>query len=102
MSDYNGWANYPTWNVHLWLTNDEGLYRSALHMAAMAKADREDMEPAYRLENELQSWCEDLLPEIMSEGASFASDLLGWAMGHVDWREIAQAFLSDIAEGVEV
>ncbi len=29
MSDekgYNGWSNYETWNVKLWMDNDEGSY----------------------------------------------------------------------------
>ena len=26
---YNGWKNYETWNVALWIQNDEGMYQYA-------------------------------------------------------------------------
>ena len=28
-TDFNGWANWATWNVALWIQNDEGTYRVA-------------------------------------------------------------------------
>ena len=38
----NGWKNYQTFNVALWINNDESLYRSALRYSQIA------LDPSYR------------------------------------------------------
>lgn len=89
---YNGWSNYETWCVHLWLTNEEGSYRYWSEEASRHRKEDRDSEES-NLAEQLRSELEEASP---IGGASVFSDLLNAALSEVDWLEIAQAFLEDV------
>lgn len=87
---YNGWKNYPTWCVNLWLSNDEGLYNETLDRIARIPVE---MDAGLRVDvaDTIRAFVVDeLAPDL---GASFAADLLGYALDSVDWLEIADVWL---------
>lgn len=47
-TEHNGWKNRATWNVALWVGNDEPLYREAVAYAKRCKARREAGGPLAR------------------------------------------------------
>lgn len=93
---YNGWTNYETWNVALWIDNDQGSYSERCEMAQdvydRADGDMDDAKSA--LASRLKDWVEDMNP--LSGDASMFSDLLSAAISEVDWYEIAENFLEDV------
>ncbi len=98
MSDsegYNGWKNYPTWAVNLWLTNDPGSEEWALDIVRAAVEDSE--YPRLDAADELKY---AILETYNLDEAGLPSDLLGYAFDCVDWYEIADAFIAMVEEGV--
>ena len=44
----NGFANYETWNVALWIGNDEGLYYEAKRLAKFGRMYQDLVELLYQ------------------------------------------------------
>ena len=105
---YNGWTNYETWAVKLWIDNDEGSYHYWNDAAQEAWHDAEDKHPNQfmdRAENARLILSERLKDEHYSDSehpvfkaaeGSVYSDLLNAALSEVDWREIADALLEEV------
>jgi hypothetical protein len=87
----NGWTNYPTWAVNLWL-GELGTLDDAIVAAC-------DTDP-----RALRSWIEDNLVYPMDHilpPAELGQDLLGWALDSVDWEEL-RSHLSPLAYAREL
>lgn len=84
---YNGWANFATWNVNLWIQNDEGLYNYALDLM---RAWRDD---AYgELEGFDGSCARELARELFQPTGKTPDDVK-IDDSTIDWSEIADALL---------
>ena len=84
--EYNGWTNYPTWNVALWIDNEESFQEDAKMIM------KEDHEHNCEYWDAMRSWVEDVVVGIEKiEGC--ACDLGGWALGQVNWKEVCDAYM---------
>jgi hypothetical protein len=75
---YNGWPNYETWNVMLWLDNDEPMYRFYCSQARMMK-----VLAANAKEIALQAFGSDKTPD----GVSLHSPKVRWGKIAESMRE---------------
>ena len=101
---YNGWTNYETWTVALWLGNDETTCDYCADVADECKAEAPDSDQVksgiwtvgeaarYQLAERLK---EDIESGSPLEEASMYSDLLNSAIQSVNWKEIASTQLEE-------
>lgn len=100
MAEYNGWTNYETWCVSMWLDNDEGNYHAVRELTSqeLESADDEPELATRPLAAMLYEYVAEL-PEVeaVTEGpASFVVDLLGAALSEVNWTEIATNLIEEV------
>lgn len=102
-SSYNGWSNYETWVVNLWLGNDEGAYTTcrSLTQRCFEEAVADEVlnrkeRACYQLANELKEMIEDGNP--LAGETSVYADLINASISEVNWKEIANNLLQDVDE----
>jgi hypothetical protein len=110
---YNGWTNYETWCVHLWLSNEEGSYRYWREEARRHRGEAPNHESVrrgiltaeeasrYTLGEAIKESFETFHPfrgehlaEPMEPGVY--ADLLDSALAEVRWSDVAEAFLEEL------
>ena len=95
---YNGWTNYETWNVALWMDNEQ--YKQELWSSRVRELLEDEEEyPNAILQDELKKFVDDLNP--LAGDASMYADLLSAAIDSVNWYEIAQSYLDDAKTELE-
>jgi hypothetical protein len=108
---YNGWTNYETWNVKLWMDNDEGSYRYYGELAqetyddaeadgTFTKDEQATLDLSEKIKDEYETAMHDWLEE-SGKSASVWADLLGAALSEVNWHEIAEHLIDDVDKEAE-
>ena len=100
---YNGWTNYETWLLALWIDNDPGAQEYWRERATGAievslpsdSADLADLihEAAHAIADELESDTEENSPAGIT---GFYADIINAAMRDIDYYSIAQHWLEEI------
>lgn len=88
---YQGWSNYETWVVKLWIDNEEESYNYWQERAKELIRERRE----HLISDELKEGHEEAVEDAGIAEAGVFTDLLNSALGEVNWYEIAQSILEE-------
>lgn len=114
---YNGWTNYETWNVKLWIDNEEPSYKLWREITKNAWSRRTELtisanvhfdspiipeRAAVRraLANMLQDHYESAADKLTGITGTF-TDLMTHALARVNWTEIADSMIDSHLEDLD-
>lgn len=90
---YNGYNNYETWLVALWIDNDQCYSENIEEMAGRLKHD------AGILSGAIKDYVEEM-PDVSKaiENGGMVADLVYSTLSDVDWYELAEGYIRNYYE----
>lgn len=87
MEKYNGWKNYETWLVNLWIDNDGG--------SEYWRERADEVRDVSDLADEMQQFYTELAETEIPASGMFA-DLFNSALREVSWYDIAENYINEL------
>ena len=86
MEQYNGWKNYETWLVNLWIDNDGG--------SEYWTERADEVRDVSDLADEMENYYQELASEVIPSHGMF-NDLFNSALREVSWHDIAEHYINE-------
>ena len=93
---YSGYENWETWNVSLWLSNDEGLYNRTIDIMAENIPRYSEPAKAYFADDASEA-LEEFVEELLDENV--ITDKI--SLHRVNWQEVLHGFVTDLDRTIE-
>lgn len=85
---YNGWKNWETWQINLWIDNEEPLYRDKVRFLRSGRLE----------ESDVRAYCESVFPDGTPDMQGDEKETVAEQMDKVDWSELTEHFVAEAAE----
>jgi len=88
---YNGYNNYETWLVALWIDNDQGYQEDINSMSEQCTVD--DIND---LATSIKEYVE-MMPDVSKaiENGGMVADLVNSTLSDVDWYELSEMYIKE-------
>ena len=93
---YNGWTNYETWLCNLWFNNFD--FTDQMDMFDNCEDNCDVLEI---IANYIKESVEEFV-EYSAADHGFIQDMINSAVGEIDWRDIADHYVDDVVDELEL